>query len=222
MIYKGQIAEDLNINQKLKQNHKPENFISLTNMIAKQELCLNSIKIDISQKQTFNRRNTERKHHLQEKEDPYKNFMQHGRLTSNPILKGCGSHPPNVFLRSAMSQMSDYKQSTFHDRKNTGLPNIPINKMTPNPLVNKLSEASTFTRLSTRVSTRQDTLSANDKTIYSNTDSPFKAVAEFSVTEGNDANDASSGKTCDNGGATTKRANLTMIQLPQIPSAHSF
>ena len=125
----------------------------MTSLIAKQELCLNSIKIDISQKQPFNRRNTERKHHLQEKEDPYKNSM-HGRMTSNPVLKGCGSHPPNVFLRSAMSQLSDYKQSTFRDRKNTGPPILPINKMTPSPLVNKLTEASTFTRLSTRVSTR--------------------------------------------------------------------
>ena len=93
--------------------------------------------------------------------------------------------------------------------------------MTPSPLVNKLTEASTFTRLSTRVSTRVDTLSAHDKTIYSNTDSPFKAVAEFSVTEGNDGNDANETISA-NGGATTKRNNLTLIQLPQIPSAHSF
>ena len=138
----------------------------------------------------------------------------HSRMTSNPVLKGCGSHPPNVFLRSAISQLSDYKQSTFRDRKNTGPRTLHLNKMTPNPLVNKLNEAST--RLSTRVSTRVDTLSAHNKTtVYSNSDSPFKAVAEFSVTEGNEANDAYSVN-----GVATKRSQT--IQLPQIPSAHIF
>merc|ERR1711953_1167513 len=121
-------------------------------------------------------------------EDPYKSYL-HGRITSKPVLKGCGSHPSNVFQRSALSQISDYKQSTFRDRKSSGHPTLHLNKMTPNLLANKLNEASS--RLSTRVSTRVDTLSsAHDKTVYSNSDSPFKAVAEFIVTEDNDASDS--------------------------------